>query len=99
MPMRRLFAQIDVLVTPTTPQAAFELDGPVPDNQGDLTCFANLAGCPAVSIPMGRLPNGLPIGMQLIGARGSDLRLLELAAVWAATLDAAPEYPGTCDVP
>jgi aspartyl-tRNA(Asn)/glutamyl-tRNA(Gln) amidotransferase subunit A len=91
--MRRLFAQIDVLVTPTTPQGAFPLDGPVPDTQGDLTSFANLAGCPAVSIPMGTLPNGLPIGMQLIGARGSDLRLLELAAVWSATLDAAPNYP------
>ena len=91
--MRRLFAQIDVLVTPTTPQGAFPLDGPVPVTQADLTSFANLAGCPAVSIPMGTLPNGLPIGMQLIGARGSDLRLLELAAVWSATLDAAPEYP------
>lgn len=91
--MRRLFAQIDVLVTPTTPQGAFPLDSPVPDTQADLTSFANLAGCPAVSIPMGTLPNGLPIGMQLIGARGSDLRLLELAAVWSATLDAAPEYP------
>jgi Asp-tRNA(Asn)/Glu-tRNA(Gln) amidotransferase A subunit family amidase len=91
--MRRLFAQIDVLVTPTTPQAAFPLDGPVPNSQADLTSFANLAGCPAVSIPMGTLPNGLPIGLQLVGARGSDLRLLELAAVWSATLDAAPEYP------
>ncbi|RUL73108.1 amidase [Dyella choica] len=95
--MRRLFAQIDVLVTPTTPQAAFPLDGPIPDTQGDLTSLANLAGCPAVSMPMGTLPNGLPIGMQLIGARGSDLRLLELAAVWSATLDAAPEYPGFRD--
>lgn len=95
--MRRLFAQIDVLVTPTTPQGAFPLDGPVPDTQGDLTSFANLAGCPAVSIPMGTLPNGLPIGMQLIGARGSDLRLLELASVWSATLDAAPDYPVGCD--
>lgn len=91
--MRRLFAQIDVLVTPTTPQGAFPLDGPVPATQGDLTSFASLAGCPAVSIPMGTLPNGMPIGMQLVGARGSDLRLLELAAVWSATLDAAPDYP------
>jgi aspartyl-tRNA(Asn)/glutamyl-tRNA(Gln) amidotransferase subunit A len=95
--MRRLFAQIDVLVLPTTPQAAFALDGPVPDSQADLTSFASLAGCPAVSIPMGTLPDGLPVGMQLVGARGSDLRLLELAAVWSATLDAAPEYPVTGD--
>lgn len=91
--MRRLFAQIDVLVMPTTPQGAFPLNGPVPDSQADLTSFANLAGCPAVSIPMGTLPDGMPIGMQLVGARGSDLRLLELAAVWSATLDAAPDYP------
>jgi Asp-tRNA(Asn)/Glu-tRNA(Gln) amidotransferase A subunit family amidase len=91
--MRRLFAQVDVLVMPTTPQGAFPLSGPVPESQADLTSFANLAGCPAVSIPMGTLPDGLPVGMQLIGARGSDLRLLELAQVWSATLDAAPEYP------
>ena len=91
--MRRLFAQVDVLVLPTTPQGAFALDGPVPDSQADLTSFASLAGCPAVSLPMGTLPNGLPVGLQLVGARGSDLRLLELASVCAATLDADPAYP------
>ncbi|MBB3225845.1 aspartyl-tRNA(Asn)/glutamyl-tRNA(Gln) amidotransferase subunit A [Luteibacter sp. Sphag1AF] len=91
--MRRLFAQVDVLVLPTTSQGAFPLDGPVPASQGDLCSFASLAGCPAVSIPMGTLPNGMPIGMQLVGARGSDLRLLELAAVCASSLDAEPEYP------
>jgi aspartyl-tRNA(Asn)/glutamyl-tRNA(Gln) amidotransferase subunit A len=91
--MRRLFAQVDVLVLPTTPQGAFPLDGPVPDSQADLTSFASLAGCPAVSLPMGHLPNGLPVGLQLVGARGSDLRLLELASVCAATLDTAPTYP------
>jgi aspartyl-tRNA(Asn)/glutamyl-tRNA(Gln) amidotransferase subunit A len=90
---RRLFAQVDVLITPTTPQGAFALGGEVPDNQADLTSFANLAGCPAVSIPMGQLSNGLPIGMQFIGLPGSDLRLLELASVCAASLDAAPEFP------
>ncbi|MFA6230644.1 MAG: amidase [Rhodanobacter sp.] len=91
--MRRLFAQVDVLVLPTTPQAAFALEGPVPDSVADLTSFASLAGCPAVSLPMGTLANGLPVGLQLVGPRGSDLRLLELAAACAATLDAEPVYP------
>jgi Asp-tRNA(Asn)/Glu-tRNA(Gln) amidotransferase A subunit family amidase len=91
--MRRLFAQVDVLVLPTTPQGAFPLDGPLPDSAADLTSFASLAGCPAVSLPMGNLPNGLPVGLQLVGARGSDRRLLELAAVCAATLDVEPTYP------
>jgi aspartyl-tRNA(Asn)/glutamyl-tRNA(Gln) amidotransferase subunit A len=91
--MRRLFAQVDVLVLPTTPQGAFPLDGPVPSSQADLCSFASLAGCPAVSIPMGTLANGMPIGLQLVGARGSDLRLLELAGVCASSLDAEPAYP------
>lgn len=91
--MRRLFSQVDVLILPTTPQGAFPLDGPAPDSIADLTSFASLAGCPAVSLPMGTLPSGLPIGLQLVGARGSDLRLLELAGVIAATLDAEPAYP------
>ncbi|MCX7512898.1 amidase [Frateuria hangzhouensis] len=91
--MRRLFAQIDVLVLPTTPQGAFPLDGPAPDSAADLTSFASLAGCPAVSIPMGALSDGRPIGLQFVGARGSDLRLLELAAVCASSLDTEPTYP------
>ncbi|MGH8122063.1 MAG: amidase [Rudaea sp.] len=90
---RRLFAEIDVLVTPTTPQIAFPLDAQLPDNSGDFTCFANLAGLPALTIPMGLTLDGLPTGLQFVGPPGSDLRLLELAEVCAAALDAAPAYP------
>jgi aspartyl-tRNA(Asn)/glutamyl-tRNA(Gln) amidotransferase subunit A len=90
---RRLFAQIDVLVTPTTPQAAFALTDIAPENQADFCCFANLAGCPALSLPMGVSASGLPVGLQLLGAPGSDLRLLDLAQVCAAALDATPAYP------
>jgi aspartyl-tRNA(Asn)/glutamyl-tRNA(Gln) amidotransferase subunit A len=90
---RRVFAQVDVLVLPTTPQGAFPLDEPAPDSQADLTAFASLAACPAVSIPMGKLPDGMPIGMQFVGPPGSDLRLLELAEVCASRLDAAPVFP------
>jgi len=90
---RRLFADIDVLVTPTTPQTAFAHGAPVPENQADFTCFANLAGCPALSLPMGLIPDGVPAGLQLLGPPGSDLRLLELGEVCAAALDATPNYP------
>lgn len=90
---RHLFAQIDVLVTPTTPQAAFAHGGAVPANQADFTCFANIAGCPALSLPMGTTSQGLPVGLQLLGPPGSDLRLLELGEVCAAALDATPTYP------
>lgn len=90
---RRLFSRIDVLVTPTTPQAAFAHAADVPANQADFTCFANLAGCPALSLPMGTTARGLPVGLQLLGPPGSDLRLLELGQVCAATLDTTPNYP------
>lgn len=90
---RRVFSRVDVLVLPTTPQGAFPIDAPAPASQADLTAFASLSACPAVSIPMGRLPDGMPIGMQFVGVQGSDLRLLELAEVCASALDAAPDYP------
>src|SRR5579883_416973 len=90
---RRVFARVDVLAMPTTPQGAFPLGSHVPDSQADLTAFASLSGCPAVCIPMGSLPDGMPIGMQFVASPGSDLRLLELAEVCAAALDAAPVYP------
>lgn len=90
---RRVFHEVDVLVTPTTPQGAFSLDAQEPATTALFTSFANLSGCPAVSIPMGRLPDGMPVGLQFVGPPGSDLRLLELAEVCAAALDAAPEYP------
>jgi aspartyl-tRNA(Asn)/glutamyl-tRNA(Gln) amidotransferase subunit A len=90
---RRVFEDIDVLVLPTVAHGAYPLAEGERANDADLTAFANLAGCPAVSLPMGTLPDGLPIGLQLVGRPGADLRLLELAAICAATLDAAPTYP------
>ncbi len=90
---RRVFEDIDVLVLPTVAHGAYPLGEGERANDADLTAFANLAGCPAVSLPMGRLPDGSPIGLQLVGRPGADLRLLELAAIGAATLDAAPTYP------
>jgi aspartyl-tRNA(Asn)/glutamyl-tRNA(Gln) amidotransferase subunit A len=90
---RRVFSRVDVLVLPTTPQGAFPIDAPAPASQADLTAFASLSACPAVSIPMGTLPDGMPVGMQFVGAPGSDLRLLELAEMCASALDAAPAYP------
>ncbi len=90
---RRVFEDVDVLVLPTVPHGPYPLADGERANDADLTSFASLAGCPAISLPMGTLPDGLPAGLQLIGAPGSDLRLLELAEVCAATLDAAPNYP------
>ncbi|MFJ8791795.1 amidase [Streptomyces sp. NPDC102462] len=45
-----------------------------------MTCLAGLAGAPAVSLPLLRSADGLPVGLCLVGAPGSDLDLLTLAA-------------------
>ena len=90
---RGVFDAVDVLVMPAVPHGAYPLTAGERANDADLTGFASLAGCPAVSLPMGVLPDGMPVGLQLVGAPGSDLRLLDLAQICAATLDAAPAYP------
>jgi aspartyl-tRNA(Asn)/glutamyl-tRNA(Gln) amidotransferase subunit A len=43
------------------------------------TVQANIAGVPAVSIPMGVHANGLPMGLQLMGSNGADLDVLAMA--------------------
>jgi Asp-tRNA(Asn)/Glu-tRNA(Gln) amidotransferase A subunit family amidase len=78
-------AEIDVLITPTTPQTAFAFGTPVPANQADLTSMANFAGMPALSLPCGGL-NGLPVGLQLIARTGFDMPLLALAQKIGETL-------------
>ena len=47
----------------------------------DLTVPATVAGQPAVTIPWGEAPNGLPVSLQILAAPGSDTRLLAVAAL------------------
>jgi aspartyl-tRNA(Asn)/glutamyl-tRNA(Gln) amidotransferase subunit A len=68
-----------VILLPTAPQTAFPHTEAAPANQADLTCIANIAGLPAISIPVGRSADGLPIGMQLIGQTGNEAGLFALA--------------------
>ena len=80
---RRAFAEVDVLISPTTPTPAFEIgakmNDPVTMYLNDIyTIGANLAGLPAVSVPCGFV-DGLPVGMQVIGAHFSEERLLNVA--------------------
>lgn len=79
-----LFAEYDVLLTPTAPTAAFKIgenaDDPVKMYLADImTVPPSLAGLPALNVPAGSDLNGLPIGVQLIGQRRSDTLLLSLA--------------------
>ena len=74
----KVFEQVDAIVTPTVPITAPLIEGPI-DGEKILrnTWPLNAAGIPAVSVPV-RSQN-LPIGLQLIGRRGTDDNLLRIA--------------------
>jgi aspartyl-tRNA(Asn)/glutamyl-tRNA(Gln) amidotransferase subunit A len=79
----RAFKEVDVLMGPTTPTAAFDIgakgDDPVTMYLNDIyTIGANLAGLPAVSVPCGH-PGGLPVGLQIIGPHFAEAKLLNVA--------------------
>jgi aspartyl-tRNA(Asn)/glutamyl-tRNA(Gln) amidotransferase subunit A len=89
------FAEVDVLLSPTSPVPAFRLGEKVSDPLAMYLCDAftvpaNLAGIPAVSLPVGKNAAGLPLGVQLWGPRGSDHKLLAAAATIEALVGYDP---------
>jgi aspartyl-tRNA(Asn)/glutamyl-tRNA(Gln) amidotransferase subunit A len=78
----RVLSKFDVLVTPTMPFTApkiGEIKDPLSLYMADVnTVPVNLAGVPAVSVPCG-FSKALPVGMQIIGKRFNERRLLEIA--------------------
>jgi len=78
------FKQADILLTPTTPTTAFKIGekstDPLEMYLSDIyTTSANLAGIPALNIPVGFDANGLPIGMQLMAPELKEPELLNAA--------------------
>ncbi|GAA0284659.1 Asp-tRNA(Asn)/Glu-tRNA(Gln) amidotransferase subunit GatA [Alteraurantiacibacter aestuarii] len=92
------FAQVDVILAPTTPTAAFGLgenvDDPLAMYLNDVFAVpASLAGLPAMSVPAGLNSQGLPLGLQLIGNRFDEQGVLNagLAIESRAGFTAQPE--------
>ena len=88
----RAFAEVDAMVTPTSPTPAFKLgektDDPVSMYLADIyTVTASLAGICGVSVPSGQTAAGLPVGMQILASHLNESTAFRVArAVEAAKL-------------
>ncbi len=79
------FQEVDALLTPTAPSAAFALGDRVSDPlamylNDVFTVTVNLAGLPGISVPAGLDASGLPLGLQLIGRALDEGTLFTLAS-------------------
>jgi aspartyl-tRNA(Asn)/glutamyl-tRNA(Gln) amidotransferase subunit A len=94
----RVLQDVDFLVTPAAPVAAWRIDtetvvlggevypvrGPGAGMTARCTSPSNATGLPAMSIPCGFTPAGLPIGLQLIGRPFEEARLFQVAHAYEA---------------
>lgn len=85
---RKVFEEVDAILTPTAPNAAFPVDkskivgndDPVKMYLNDVfTIPANLAGLPAMSIPAGFNAEGLPLGLQIIAKNFDEQTMFDVA--------------------
>lgn len=80
----KAFEKVDILVSPTCPNTAFEIGSKVSDPLSmyltDIgTISANLAGIPGLSMPCGYDSNGMPIGLQILAPALAEEKLFNMA--------------------
>ncbi len=86
---RDAFTKVDAILTPTSPVPAFRLgertDDPLQMYLADIyTVTGSLAGVPGISVPCGKTPHGLPVGLQIFGPAFGEDRVLQLAHAFEA---------------
>jgi aspartyl-tRNA(Asn)/glutamyl-tRNA(Gln) amidotransferase subunit A len=94
---QNVFGEVDALLTPTAPSAAFPIgektDDPISMYLNDVfTVPVNLAGLPGMSVPAGLSADGLPLGLQLIGKAFDEATLFRIGSALekAANFTARP---------
>ncbi len=81
---RQAFTRADAIVVPTSPVPAFRLGertaDPLQMYLADIyTVTGSLAGVPGISVPCGKTPEGLPVGLQIVGPPLGEGRILQIA--------------------
>lgn len=92
------FREVDALLTPTSPTVAFKKGektaNPLEMYLADIfTISLNLAGLPGVSVPCGFSPEGLPIGLQIVGQPFKEADLLSIAHAYERAHDFHTKHP------
>ncbi len=82
---------LDVILTPSVRGEAPE--GLHTTGEATFNSIWTLLHVPCIAIPVGRGPNGLPVGVQIVGPRLSDMRLLDIARALAPVIDTDPRAP------
>lgn len=97
-----LLGEDGLLLTPTVAAPGWMADGRYGDGANTdglppavyATALQNVTGHPALSVPFGHLPSGIPFGLQITAPRGSDQWLLDIAAQWQLRYPWAERAPG-----
>ena len=98
----KAFEKYDVILTPTSPTVAFEVgtrsNNPLEMYLADIcTVSVNIAGLPGISVPCGVDSKGMPIGMQLIGNRFEEGKILNAAYTYEQATKFRENYkPSFC---
>ncbi|EBW2353306.1 amidase, partial [Salmonella enterica subsp. enterica serovar Enteritidis] len=91
---------LDYMLSPTAPTPSYPAEWPSPVNDPQkpfehigFTVAANMGGQPAISINCGYAPDGLPIGLQIIGQPFDDLGVLRVARAYEQMRPAQRPWP------
>jgi len=103
------FAEYDALILPAAQVAPFdtgidwirEINGQAMQTYIDwmtICCAITVTGLPAISVPAGFTPEGLPVGLQIVGKPRGDLDVLKLAHAFEQATGFHTQKPGLCAV-
>lgn len=99
--LRSFFEDYDLLLSPATPTAAFDVGLDTPPSLTDRNIVSwvyytypfNLTGQPAASIPAGFTREGLPVGLQMVGRINSEVDIFRAAAAFEVARPWVDRYP------